>query len=251
MSSTTIALIAFASIFGSSLLGMRLHSALPNHHLNTETKEVVRLGMGLIATMTALLLGLLVASAKGSYDTQRNEVILIAGRVAFLDRALALYGPETSATRELLRRAVESAIPRMWPDKGSQAGQIDPAIPEGKDLYASIVSLAPQDDVQRSLKTRALETAIELSKTRMLLAARGEPSIVTPLLVVVIVWLSIIFLSFSLFAPSNKVVIVTMLVVALSVSSAIFLILELDRPFDGVIQISSAPMRNLLGHLGH
>ena len=251
MSSTSSALIAFASIFGSSLLGMRLHSALPNHHLNTETKEVVRLGMGLIATMTALLLGLLVASAKGSYDTQRNEVILIAGRIAFLDRALALYGPESSATRELLRRAVESAIPRMWPDKESQAGQIDPVIPEGKDLYASIESLAPKDDVQRSLKARALETVIELGKTRMLLAARGEPSIVTPLLVAVIVWLSVIFLSFSLFAPSNKIVIVTMLVVALSVSSAIFLILELDRPFDGVIQISSAPFHTLLGHLGH
>jgi hypothetical protein len=251
MSSPSIALIAFASIFGSSLLGMFLHSALPNHHLTTETKEVVRLGMGLIATMTALLLGLLVASAKGSYDTQRSEVILITGRVAFLDRALTLYGPEANATRQILRHAVESAIPRMWPDKESQAGRVDPAVPEAKELYASIESLAPKDDVQRSLKSRALETVIELGKTRMLLAAREEPSIVTPLLVAVILWLSTIFLSFSLFAPTNKVVIVTMLVVALSVSSAIFLILELDRPFDGLIQISSAPLRNLLGHLGH
>ena len=251
MNSNLVGIIAFATIFGSSLFGMRLHAELPNHHLNAETKEVVRLGMGLIATMTALLLGLLVATAKGSYDTQRNDVILIAGRVAFLDRALALYGPEASAPRELLRRAVESAIPRMWPDKESQAGQIDPAVPEGKDLYGAIVSLAPQDDVQRSLKTRALETVIELSKTRMLLSAREEPSVVTPLLAAVIIWLGIIFLSFGLFAPSNKIVIITMLVVALAVSSAIFLILELDRPFDGVIQISSTPMRNLVGHLGH
>jgi hypothetical protein len=251
MNSNFIGIIAFASIFGSSLVGMRLHSALPNHHLNAETKEVVRLGMGLIATMTALLLGLLVATAKGSYDTQRNEVILIAGRVAFLDRALTLYGQEATATRQILRRAVESAIPRMWQDKHSQPGRMDPTVPEGKDLYASIESLTPQDDVQRSLKSRSLETVIELSKTRMLLAAREEPSVVTPLLAAVIVWLGIIFLSFGLFAPSNKVVIITMLVVALSVSSAILLIMELDRPFDGVIQISSAPMRNLLAHLGH
>lgn len=250
MSSQSIALIAFASIFGSSLLGMRLHSVLPNHHLTPETKEVVRLGMGLIATMTALLLGLLVASAKGSYDTQRNEVILITGRIAFLERALTLYGPEANGTRQILRRAVESAIPRMWPDKESE-GRLDPALPEGKELYASIESLVPQDDVQRSLKSHALETVVDLGKTRMLLAAREEPSIVTPLLVAVIVWLSTIFLSFSLFAPSNKVVIVTMLVVALSVSSAIFLILELDRPFDGLIQISSVPIRNLLGTLGN
>jgi len=243
-----VGIIAFASIFGASLLGMRLHNAVPNQHLNPETKEVVRLGMGLIATMTALLLGLLVATAKGSYDAQRNEVILIAGRVAFLDRALTLYGPEAGPSRQLLRRSVESAIPRMWPDNASQA--LDPVIPEGKDLYSAIVNLSPQDDVQRTLKTRALETVIELSKTRMLLAAREEPSVVTPLLVAVIVWLSLLFLSFSLFAPSNKIIVITMLVVALSVSTAIFLIMELDRSFDGLIQISSTPMRNLLDHVG-
>jgi hypothetical protein len=249
MDANVVGIIAFASIFGSALLGMRLHNVVPNQQLNPETKEVVRLGMGLIATMTALLLGLLVATAKGSYDTQRNDVIMIAGRVAFLDRALTLYGPEASATRQILRHAVESAIPRMWQGKGTQAGQLDPTIPEGKDLYAAIVSLAPTDDVQRSLKTRALETVVDLSKTRMLLAAREEPSVVTPLLVAVIVWLSLTFLSFSLFAPSNKIIVITMLVVAVSVSSAIFLIMELDRPFDGLIQISSTPLSNVLEHL--
>jgi hypothetical protein len=198
-----------------------------------------------------LLLGLLVATAKGSYDTQRNDVILIDGRIAFLDRTLSIYGPEASDTRKILRRAVESAIPRMWPDKVSQTGWRDPTVPEGKELYASIESLAPKDDFQKSLKARALETVVELGKTRMLLAAREEPSVVTPLLIAVIVWLAVIFLSFALFAPSNKIIVITMLIVALAVSSAIFLIVELDGPFDGLLQISSAPMRNLLDHVGH
>ena len=248
MNANTVGIIAFASIFGSSLLGMRLNRVVPDQHLNAETKEVVRLGMGLIATMTALLLGLLVATAKGSYDTQRNDVILIAGRVAFLDRVLSIYGPEAAGTRQVLRRVVEGAIPQMWPEK---AGRMEPAVPEGKELYASIDTLAPKDDVQKSLKARALETVVELGKTRMLLAAREEPSVVTPLLIAVIVWLSIIFLSFALFAPSNKIIVITMLIVALSVSSAIFLIVELDGPFDGVIQVSSAPMRHLLDQVGH
>lgn len=248
MNANTVGIIAFASIFGSSLLGMRLNRVVPDQHLNAETKEVVRLGMGLIATMTALLLGLLVATAKGSYDTQRNDVILIAGRVAFLDRVLSIYGPEAAGTRQVLRRVVEGAIPQMWPEK---AGRMEPAVPEGKELYASIETLAPKDDVQKSLKARALETVVELGKTRMLLAAREEPSVVTPLLIAVIVWLSIIFLSFALFAPSNKIIVITMLIVALSVSSAIFLIVELDGPFDGVIQVSSAPMRHLLDQVGH
>ena len=248
MNANTVGIIAFASIFGSSLLGMRLNRVVPDQHLNAETKEVVRLGMGLIATMTALLLGLLVATAKGSYDTQRNDVILIAGRVAFLDRVLSIYGPEAAGTRQVLRRVVEGAIPQMWPEK---AGRMEPAVPEGKELYASIETLSPKDDVQKSLKARALETVVELGKTRMLLAAREEPSVVTPLLIAVIVWLSIIFLSFALFAPSNKIIVITMLIVALSVSSAIFLIVELDGPFDGVIQVSSAPMRHLLDQVGH
>jgi hypothetical protein len=251
MNSNVVGIIAFASIFGASLLGMRLRGALPDQHLNAETKESVRLGMGLIATMTALLLGLLVASAKGSYDTQRNEVIQIAAKIAFLDRALATYGPETGETRELLRRAVEGTISRMWADKSSAGADVNVSASEAKAMYDSIQNLAPHNDLQQSLKARALETTIDLSRTLWLLSAQKEPSIVTPLLVMVILWLAIIFLSFGLFAPSNKTVITTMLIVALSVSSAIFLILELDRPFDGVIQISSEPMRNVLKHMGH
>jgi hypothetical protein len=250
MNSMLIAGLAFAGIFGATLLGMRLRAALPDHHLSTETKDSVRLGMGLVATMTALLLGLLIASAKGSYDTQRSEVIQMAGKVAFLDHVLAIYGPETAETRELLRRATESAIHQMWPDKESEKAQLDPAVATAQAMYGSIQKLAPQNDEQRALKAQALETATDLSKARWLLVAQGDSSIATPLLVIVVIWLAIIFLSFGLFAPSNKTVIITMIVVALSVSSAIFLIMELDQPFNGVIQISSAPLRNALSNLG-
>ena len=248
MNPTIIAAVAFAGIFGAALLGMRLRAALPDHHLSAETKDSVRVGMGLVATMTALLLGLLIASAKGSYDTQRSEVIQMAAKVTFLDHALAIYGPETSETRELLRRATESAIHQMWPDKEAQVNT--DAVATAQAMYASIHRLASQNDEQRAVKAQALEAAADLSKTRWLLFAQGDTSIAKPLLIIVIVWLAITFLSFGLFAPSNKTVIVTMMVVALSVSSAIFLILELDQPFSGVIQISSQPLHNALSHLG-
>ncbi len=249
MNATTIALIAFAIIFGVSLLGMRLHSMLPDLHVSPETKETVRLGMGLIATMTALLLGLLIATAKGSYDSQRSEVIQIASRVAFLDRALAIYGPETGEARDLLRGAVASTIANMWPDQTSATRDLNSSA-QARKMYESIQNLAPHNELQQSLKARALETSVELSKTLWHLSAQAEPSIVTPLLIAVIIWLATIFLSFGLFAPPNKIVVATLLIVALSVSSALFLILELDRPFNGVIQISSAPMRNVLSQIG-
>jgi hypothetical protein len=250
MNSATIALIAFASILGASLLGMRLRVIVPDHHLSADTKDSVRVGMALVATMTALLLGLLIASAKGSYDTQRSQVIQLASKVGFLDRVLTIYGPETAQARELLRGEVEAAMLRMWRDEKSGEVMRQPTAAQAHSLYSSIQKLAPQNDEQRSLKTEALGTAIDLGKTVWLLSAQAEPSIVTPMLVIVIVWLALIFLSFGLFAPSNKIVTTTMIIAALSVSSALFMILELDRPFDGVIQISSEPLSNVLSHLG-
>jgi Protein of unknown function (DUF4239) len=250
MNAVVIGLLAFAGIFGATLVGMRLRSALPDHHLSAETKDTVRVGMGLVATMTALLLGLLVASAKGSYDNQRTQVILMAAKVSFLDRVLVMYGPETAETRTLLRESNEGLIQKLWPDRSSQAAQDDPAVSTGQALLSSIHKLTPQNDEQRALKSAALDTVSDLGKTRWLLFAQGDTSIPKPLLIMVVVWLAIISLSFGLFAPTNKTVVVTMIVVSLLVSSALFLILELDRPFDGVIQISSTPMHNAVSNLG-
>ena len=249
MNGTVVAVLAFAGILGATLLGMRLRVALPDHHLSQETKDTVRLGMGLVVTMTALLLGLLIASAKGSYDAQRTQVIQMAGKVGYLDRVLSLYGPETGDIRQLLRLSIDGLIQKLWADRSSRA-QADPAISEAQALFSSIHKLAPQNDEQRALKAQALDTVSDLAKTRWLLVAQSDTSIPKPLLIMVIVWLAIIFLSFGLFAPTNKTVVVAMIVVSLLVSSALFLILELDRPFDGVIQVSSAPMSNALSNLG-
>lgn len=250
MSAILISVLAFSGILGATLLGMRLRAALPDHQLSAETKDSVRLGMGLVVTMTALLLGLLVASAKGSYDNQRSQVIQMTAKVAYLDRALAIYGPETAESRRLLREATGDMVHKLWPDTRDEENQVDGSISTAQALYSSIHKLTPQNDEQRALKSQALDTVADLGKSRALLSAQADTSIATPLLVVVVVWLAIIFLSFGLFAPMNKTVIVAMIIVALSVSSALFLILELDRPFDGLIQISSTRMRNALGNLG-
>lgn len=114
MNATVVAVLAFAGILATTLIGMRLHAALPDHHLSAETKETVRLGMGLVATMTALLLGLLIATAKGSYDIQRSQVIQMAGKVGYLERVLTLYGPETAEIRPLLRVSTEGLIQKLW-----------------------------------------------------------------------------------------------------------------------------------------
>lgn len=250
MNAIVVAVIAFVGILSTTLLGMRLHAALPDHQLSPETKDTVRVGMGLVATMTALLLGLLIASAKGSFDIQRSQVIQMAGKVGYLERVLAMYGPETAEVRSLLRASTEGIVQKLWSDGSSSEAQVDPQLLSAQALFSSIHKLVPQTDEQRALKAQALDTVVDLSKTRWLLFAQSDTSIPRPLLILVVVWLAIIFLSFGLFAPTNRTVVTTMIIVSLLVSSALFLILELDRPFDGVIQVSRTPMRNVIANLG-
>ena len=251
MNPLTTGSLVFACVFGAGLLALLLRAALPKHHLSAETKDTVRLAMGLVATMAALVLGLLVASAKGSYDTEKSEVTAMAAKIVFLDRLLAMYGPETAPARESLHQAVERMVARLWPAISSQPAQLDPHVVSAEAVYRAIQSLSPQNEEQRALKTQALGSAYDMGQMRWLLFEQGGTSISTPLLVVVVCWLAILFFSFGLFAPANGTIIGALMVAALSVAGAIFLILELDQPFDGLIQISSQPMITALSHLGN
>jgi hypothetical protein len=250
MTSTTIGLCIFACVFGASAAAMLIRNALPKHHLSADTKDLVKLAMGLVATMAALVLGLLVASAKGSYDTQKAEVVQMAAKVAFLDRTLAHYGPEAAQARAVLRRALEVTITRIWPANKLKEAPLAPTAAGGEVLFDMLQNLAPQTDPQRSLKAQALAQATDLGQMRWLLFEQSGSSISTPLLVIVVFWLAILFFSFGLFGPANSTAVAALMVAALSVSGAIFLVLELDQPFSGLIRISNQPMLSALSQLG-
>jgi hypothetical protein len=242
--------IVFALVFGSALLAMFVHGALPEHHLSTDSKDVVKLGIALIATMAALVLSLLIASAKSSYDTRSNQLLQVSADIILLDRVLARYGPETKEARSLLHRSVATAVERFWPVNRDRPAEIDPKASPAEALYGKIEELSPQSEAQRSLRSQALTIAVDLGHTRLLLFERLGSSIPIPFLAVLVFWLCSIFASFGLFAPRNGTVIAVLLVCALSVSGAIFLILELDRSFEGLLQVSGAPLRTALAQLG-
>jgi hypothetical protein len=250
MSSTIISLIVLACVFGGALFGIFLHAVLPQHHLTNETKDIVKLGMGLVGTMAALVLGLLVASAKGSYDAQSAELTQLSANIALLDRVLAHYGSETRETRDLLRGFVARILDQMWSKDGTSASPVPPSAAGGEILYEKMQGLSPKNDTQRSLQGQALSMAMDLGKTRWLMYEQATTSISMPLLVVLVLWLTVIFISFGLFAPFNTTVTSSLFVSALSVSGAIFLILEMYTPYSGVIAVSSAPLRAALAHLG-
>jgi hypothetical protein len=249
MNTAVIAVILFICLVGVALLGRRLRRYLPENHLNADSKDAVKLALGLVATMTALLLGLLISSAKGTYDTVRSEVMQMASKVAFLDRVLALYGPEAAGARGELRDAVADAVRRMWPEERSRPAQLAPNQQMGDAFYVTIHRLSPHDDSQRALKTEAVTLMIDLGQLRSLLQAQAIPSISRPLLIAVVSWLMIIFFGFSLVAPPNATTTLALVGSAFSVACAIFLIFGLDHPFGGLIRIPSEPMINVLNHL--
>jgi len=200
--------------------------------------------------MAALVLGLLVASAKGSYDAQSAELTQMSANIALLDRVLARYGPETKEARDLLRGAVARLLDQMWSKDGTSASSKAPPSSGGEILYDKLAGLSPKNDTERSLQGQALSIAMDIGKTRWLMFEQATTSVSLPLLVVLVLWLTVIFISFGLFAPFNATVVSSLFVSALSVSGAIFLILEMSGPYSGLIQISSAPLRAALAHLG-
>jgi hypothetical protein len=246
----SIGWIVLACVFGGALLGMALRLILPEHHLSAESKDVIKLGMGLTAMMSALVLALLTNSAKSSYDAQRNEVTQLSANIILLDRVLAHYGPEAKEARDLVKLSAAGMTDRIWPENRSGLAQLAPNTAVAEGFFDKIQELSPQNEVQRSLQAQAIKTSIDIGQARLLLLEQGGRSIPMPFLALLVFWLTIIFLSFGLFAPPNATVIVTLFLCALSVSGAIFLIMELDRPFGGLIQISAAPLRDAIVHLG-
>ena len=243
-------LVVFACVFGAAMFGILLRSLLPEHHLNSETKDTVKIAMGFVATMAALILGLLVASAKDSYDKQASGVTQMAAKAIFLDRLLEKYGPETKEVRAVYHRAVEQITQRMWPDDKVSEAQLDPSKSHNEDLLVAIESLRPTTELQNMLKPQAISVTLELGQMRWLEYAQANSSASRQLLYLLVFWISVLFASFGLFAPRNATAIAALKLSALSVAGAIYLILELGSPFHGFLQIPKTAFLDALAHIG-
>ena len=252
MSPSVITLLVFAGIFGGALAGLYLSGMLPEHHLSDESLSVVKLTTGLIATLAALVLGLLISSAKGSFDRINNDLVENAARIVSIDRLLAEYGEATRELRELIRRDYANKVELITSGDAAQLKNLDApkSIAAMESISAGLWRLAPRNDAQRGLRARALQIYGELASTRALAFLQKDGSIPLPLLAVLVSWLVIIFAAFGLCAPRNHTTIVALLAGSLCASAAVFLILELDRPLDGMIRIPAAPLRAALAHLG-
>jgi hypothetical protein len=247
-----ISVVVFACVFGSSLLGLYLHSRLPEHHLCDESLNVVKLTIGLIGTLAALVLGLLISSAKSSFDAANTAVVRDAAEIILLDRTLAQYGPETREIRALLKQSVATGVEKISSGNPDELASMrsPEELRRGENIERKLTELTPQNESQRQLQTRALQIAGEVLAMRELALLQAAGSTPLALLITLMLWLCIIFGSFGLFTAPNTTVTGTFFLAALSTSIAIFLIQEMNTPFGGIVTVSLAPVREALGMLG-
>lgn len=246
-----ISAIAFVLVLGGALLGMYFRRVTSADHLRDDVKDVVRLSTGLIGTIAALVLGLLIASAKSSYDARVTQFKQITANVILLDLLLEQYGPDAQNLRGMLRTGVPIMVERIANEGRSGKPAPFETIPEAQHFINRIQALKPASEPQHALQTRIISAAVQLAQSRLALFTQAHDSIPVPFLTILIFWLTIIFASFGLFVRPVAIVVVTFVVGALSVSGALFLILEMDQPFAGLFQIPTEALNNALAPLSN
>jgi len=243
-----VVLISIACISAGLLVGLLLQNVLPSHHLDAASKDTVKIGAGMLATLTALVLGLLVSSAKSSFDAMNTAITLGGTKIIMLDRVLADYGAEANEARQQLRESLANTIDRIWSRKKNNPSGLR-AAESGTGLQTvqmRLDALTPENNVQQQLLAQARQIANDVAQARLMTIEEQQNLLPPIFLIFLIFWLVVLFFSFGLLAPRNATVIALLLFCALSVSSAIFLVLEMDRPLDGVIKASNAPLRKAL-----
>lgn len=254
MNSVNVCLLVFASTVGGVIVGSMIRARLPGHHIKDDSRDVIKTASGMIGTLVALVLGLLVASAKGTFDTASAGINQGAARIVMLNRALVHYGPEAVAVRTTLHQGLAARIAEVWPESGAAvkgAGKADLSKMGGLDLLEDEVrALAPKSDEQRYWQQEALKLAQELVVSRWSVFMQAQSVLPTAFLGVLIFWLAALYASLGMLAPRNATAWAAMVVCAVSISGALFLVLEMNRPLDGFIKVSDVPLQKALEIIG-
>jgi hypothetical protein len=256
------AAILLMILLGGSAIGMTIRPFLSERHRGRETTDLIQLVMTMLVTFAALVLGLLTSSVKASFDTIENDLRSVSIQLIQLDRSLRQYGSEADPARALLRNYTAARIAMTWADEPKPPGTYYPTEPgSGASIDSSsfgemlaqaetdIRGLEPRDPMQRRLLQTCINQFEILMRARWKLIEEAHSSISLPFYLVLTFWLMIIFGSFGLSAPKNILAVITIVLGALSIASVIFVILDLDTPFNGIFAVSSEPLREALAQL--
>lgn len=236
---------------GATMAGVWTSRHLPDHHLAPDSKEAIKLATAVVGTLSALAIGFLVASAKTTFDAAETELRGSGARLVLLDRVMAQYGPETTQARQLLASLVEARIDDTWGmalnDRPRNALKDDVGI---EPVQRLLRLLTPQNEVQALVRARALEVSGTIAESHWLVLESGSEGLPVAFLVVLAFWLTVIFFTFGLLSPHNSTVISIIIVCALSVGGAIFIVNDMAHPYGGLVYVSDEPLRVALSRMG-
>jgi hypothetical protein len=255
MTPILISLLVSACVFAGGLGGLHFHRLLPEHHLTRETQEVIKLSTGMLSVLASLVLGLLIATAKTTYDATDRSIRTYAAELALLNEVMRDYGAQAKGPRDVLREYVETVLRDGWPTDGARDPARGPTFADDESrqllehVREAIRALKPVDDGQKTLQTEASDINLNLLRQRWQLIDQQGSSVQRIVLVILVSWVTVIFASFGINAPRNATVLAAFLVGAVAIGGAMFLILEMDRPLDGIMRVSSWPVRNVLGQM--
>jgi len=250
MISIAFGLAVFALLSVTVLTALYLPPRLPAHQLSKETQDAVKVGVGMVVVLSALVLGLLIASVKSTFDTATRDLKHFATQIVLLDRTLRAYGSQGDSARSLIRQYVEQALAGTWPSDNESEVVDDPRAEQLiYQLQNAILSLAPESSQQRALSDEMKGEVRRLIELRWTLIEEGTTSLNVPLVTVLVIWLTLVFASFGYNAPRNPLVVITFILCAASIGGALFLVIQMDRPFEGLIKVSPAPLQNVLSYI--
>jgi hypothetical protein len=233
-----------------ALTALYLHPRLPDHQLSKETQDAVKIGVGMVVVLSALVLGLLIASVKNTFDTAARDLKHFATQTVLLDRTLRAYGPQAASARMLLEQYVERALAGTWPSNNRPEVVDDPQAEKlVYRLQDAVLAISPESSQQRALADEMKGEVRRLIELRWTLIEEATASLNVPLLSVLVIWLALIFASFGYNAPRNLLVMVTLVLCAASIGSALFLVVQMDKPFEGLIKVSPAPLQSAWSHI--
>jgi hypothetical protein len=249
MNSVAVSSVVFVLVFAGGFVGVALRRILPQEHLGQDAKDTMRLAIGLVVTMTGMVMGMLVSSAKTYYDGQRNKVAEMSAEIILLSNGLDAFGHDSEPLRIEARRFVGDAADRIWPKEKSSLYQLRPEN-DSAIIMEQLQLLTPKNEMQVVAKAEISSLIQSLRRSYWLMFLESEQATIPlPLLFVVTSWLVVIFISFGIFAPPNATVIATLTICALAVSGAIFIIMEMYSPFSGVLKISSMAVRDAMDQM--
>jgi hypothetical protein len=250
MYAIVVSLLVTACVFVGGLAGLLLHTRLPPSNLTRETQDAVKLGIGMLSVLASLVLGLLIATAKGSSDTTDKDLRSYAANIIVLAETFRDYGPDAAKPMALLRQFTVQTLHDVWPDDGAPLALADSTTGQTLEhVREGIRALTPSDAGAKWLQDQALTLVTSLLQQRWQLIEHQGPNVRPIMLVILVSWITVIFASFGLNAPRNGTVIAAFLVCSLAIGGSVFLIIEMDNPFQGTLQISRTPMANALAQM--